>query len=316
MQALQTFVGEPMRHRRFDLAWYRISQLLHDRTNGAFDHGYMRMARLLRPKAALPVSSQLAPPAVADVVERLRHDGYMILPYRLPAEDIDAISAFAFSTPAYGVDMDERIAVSPGNIPKGEPRLSCWMHDLARLPAIQRMVADGPYCAIAQEYLACRPTLAHITLFLDAPYEGKYGAYSYHYDNEGPGFLKFFFFLTDVEVGTGAHYFIAGTHAHNKPGPFARATLYEEEPLLASYGRDKEIVMRGPAGTILAEDTAGFHRGSTIERSYRLMMQFEFSAIEVPTDQELARKLDPVMVPGMHPGISSISRKYFSSPSK
>ncbi len=59
MQALQTFVGEPMRHRRFDLAWYRISQLLHDRTNGAFDHGYMRMARLLRPKVTLPVSSQL-----------------------------------------------------------------------------------------------------------------------------------------------------------------------------------------------------------------------------------------------------------------
>jgi hypothetical protein len=31
----------------------------------------------------------------------------------------------------------------------------------------------------------------------------------YHYDNEGPGFLKFFFLLTDVAAGTGAHYFMA-----------------------------------------------------------------------------------------------------------
>ena len=107
------------------------------------------------------------------------------------------------------------------------------MHDLARLPAIQRLIADGPYCQIAQEYLGCRPTLAHISLLLDAPFEGKYGAYSYHYDNEGPGFLKFFIFLTNVDVGTGAHYFIAGSHTHNKPDPFARATLYDEGPLLS-----------------------------------------------------------------------------------
>ncbi len=313
MHILQNFVGEPIRHRRFDLAWFRISQLLHDRTNGAFDHGYMRLARVLRPPVPLPASAQLGPAEVSGVVERLRQDGYMILPTRLTAADIEAINDFAFSTPGFAADMSKSVSVTRGNFPKDEPRLSWWMHDLARLPAIQRLIADGPYCQIAQEYLGCRPTLAHITLFLDAPFEGKYGAYSYHYDNEGPGFLKFFIFLTDVDVGTGAHYFIAGSHAHSKPGPFARATLYEEGPLLASYGRDKEIVMRGPAGTVLAEDTAGFHRGSTIERGYRLMMQFEFSAIEVPTDQELTRKLEPVAVPDMHPGIASIARKYFVS---
>jgi hypothetical protein len=43
----------------------------------------------------------------------------------------------------------------------------------------------------------------------DFHFAGKYDAYMYHYDNEGPGFLKFFFFLTDVAAGTGAHYFMA-----------------------------------------------------------------------------------------------------------
>jgi hypothetical protein len=311
MNALQNFVGEPIRHRRMDLAWYRISQLLHDRTNGAFDHGYMHLARLLRPKVPLPASKQLDPSEVSHVVERLRQDGYNILSKGLTVADVAAITDFAFTTPALAGDMSKPLVITRDSIPKGEPRFSWWTHDLARLPAIRRLIADGPYCQIAQDYLGCRPTLAHISLFLDVPYEGKYGAYSYHYDNDGPSFLKFFIFLTDVEVGTGAHYFIAGSHAHSKPSPFARATLYDEEPLLASYGRDKEIVMRGPAGMVLAEDTAGFHRGSTIERNFRLMLQFEFSAIESPTEQELVRKLEPVAVADLHPGIASITRKYF-----
>ena len=54
IQALENFVGEPLRHRRFDLAWYRISQLLHDRTNGGYDAVYMRLARIFRPKVSLP----------------------------------------------------------------------------------------------------------------------------------------------------------------------------------------------------------------------------------------------------------------------
>ena len=311
MNALQTFVGDPIRHRRMDLAWYRISQLLHDRTNGAFDRGYMRLARVMRPKVPLPACKQLGPSEVSRVVERLRQDGYNILPKGLTPADIDAITDFAFTTPALTGDMNKPVAISRDNIPKGEPRFSWWTHDLARLRAVQRLIADGPYCQIAQEYLGCRPTLAHISLFLDVPYEGKYGAYSYHYDNDGPGFLKYFIFLTDVEIGTGAHYFVAGSHTRSKPSAFARATLYEEEPLLASYGRDKEIIMRGPAGMVLAEDTAGFHRGSTIEHKYRLMMQFEFSAIESPTEQELVRKLEPVAVPDLHPGIEAIAPKYF-----
>jgi hypothetical protein len=243
----------------------------------------------------------------------LRQDGYNILPKGLTAADIEAITNFAFTTPAFAGYLDKRVVLTRDAIPKGEPRFSWWMHDLVRVPAIQRLIADGPYCQIAQEYLGCRPTLAHISLFLDAPYEGNYGAYSYHYDNDGPAFLKFFIFITDVEIGTGAHYFIAGSHTRKKPNAFARATLYDEGPLLSSYGRDKEIVMRGPAGMVLAEDTAGFHRGSTIERDYRLMMQFEFSAIETPTDQELARKIEPVAVPAIHPGIASIARKYYVS---
>jgi hypothetical protein len=313
MSRIQNFIGEPLRHRRFDLAWYRISQLMHDRTNGGFDSIYMQLARLLWPKVDLPNSAQMSEEQLADVDTHLQRDGYMILPLRLSADQIDALRAFAFSTPAHGVDMSKEIMISPDNLPDGEARYSWWMHDLARLPVIQRLIGDGPYCAIAQNYLGCRPTLAHISLWIDVPFVGKYDAYIYHYDNEGPGFFKFFFFLSDVADGTGTHLFISGTQAHTKPKRFARAGRYEESELFELYPREREVAMRGPTGTILAEDTSGFHRGSALERDYRLIMQIEFSAIEVPTDQELRRKLVPVVVPGMHPSIASIARKYFAS---
>ena len=78
IQALENFVGEPLRHRRFDLAWYRISQLLHERTNGAYDAFYMRLARIFRPKVSLPELSPAQRDEIKDVVNRLRRDGYMI----------------------------------------------------------------------------------------------------------------------------------------------------------------------------------------------------------------------------------------------
>jgi hypothetical protein len=42
------------------------------------------------------------------------------------------------------------------------------------------------------------------------------------------------------------------------------------------------------------------------------LVQIEFSAIEVPTDQELFRPLEPAPVPGLHPGLAAIVGKCFA----
>src|SRR6185437_209334 len=185
MRAFENFVGEPLRLRRFDLAWYRLSQLMHERTNGGFDHLYMSAAKKLRPKVQLPFSPQMPADEIIDVVERLRRDGYMIFPKRLQADVVSEITQFAFSTPGVGNDLSKKIPISHDNIPEGAPRYSWWMDQVASVPAVQRLLSEGPYCAIAQDYLGCRPILAHLDLFLDRPFEGKYEPYAYHYDNEG-----------------------------------------------------------------------------------------------------------------------------------
>jgi hypothetical protein len=272
----------------------------------------MTLAGKLRSKVPLPRSPQFTPADVAKAVQGLRLHGYVILPMRLSPGEVDEIAGFAFSTPAIGKDLGKQIAISRDCIPEGEARYVWFMDQLAAVPAVRHLITQGPYCAIAQDYLGCRPILTHINLWLDRPFEGKYEPYSYHYDNDGPAFLKFFFFLTEVDIGTGAHYFVAGTQGHRKPARFAKSGLYREEDVHSHFGRDREIIVRGPAGTILVEDTSGFHRGSTIDHNYRLLMQLEFNVIDVPTDQELHREIEKVPVDDLHPGIESIARKFYT----
>ena len=76
-------------------------------------------------------------------------------------------------------------------------------------------------------------------------------------------------------------------------------------------GADNEMVFEGPAGSIVAEDTAGFHRGTTLKRDYRLLMQFQFSLIDIPHDEDLAGLTRPTSAPGLNSGIASIARKFF-----
>ena len=311
-KAFESFVVEPIRHRRAGLVLYRLSQLLHDRTNGRFDTAFMRVAPRLRPKLSLPRYSGIAQDEFDSTVAGLRDDGYKILPTALPQADISELAAFAFSNPAYGNRLGDTHSVTPDNVPGGIPRFTWPMRDLVRLPAMQRIILEGPYCAIAQEYLGCRPVLAHATLWLDVPCEGRFEPYLYHYDNEGPGFLKFFFFLTDTGAGTGAHHFVAGSQTPTKPDAVARSGLYSDEEIFGAFSRDRELIAAGPAGTVLAEDTKGFHRGSKITHDYRLLMQLEFSVIDVPTEQELADPFPPFGVPNLDPGLASITRKFYS----
>lgn len=309
--AFANFVADPIRYRSLGLAMYRISQLLHDRTNGSFDKIYLKAAELLMPKVKLPAPSYFSQAEIADVAADIERDGYKILPYRMTLEQIEEIKAFAFSTKAHGIDLNKMVDVSPERNDAGEARYSWWMQDVVKIPAVQKMILEGPYCAIAQEYLGCRPILAMVHLFIDRPSDRPDGSYTYHYDNEGPAFLKFFFFLTDVRVGTGAHYYIAGSQHNTKPASVARSGFYSEDQLFSVYPRDAEKIMQGPPGTILAEDTMGFHRGSSVKQDYRLMMQFEFTALNVTTQDELRHPLVAVSVANLNPGIASICRKIY-----
>lgn len=311
MSFVQSFVLDPIRLKSPALAKFRFFQLLHVRTNGAFDRLYKKWRSVVSPAVSLPPSQRMDGGSVATALVELKREGCVVLPFRLSAEEIAAITDFAFTVPAYATDVTQRIKIDRYHIPSGHGRYYWPMSELVNSPAVKNLLSDSVFYDLAQGYLGSKPLLAHVTLWLDPVYDGYYDPHVYHYDNDGPGFLKYFFYITDVTKETGAHRFIKRSHDHTKPEKFKLSRRYEDAELMDHYGAENEIIFEGPAGSIIAEDTAGFHRGTTLKRDYRLLMQFQFSLIDIPHEEDLAGVTRPIPAPTLNPGIASIARKFF-----
>ena len=308
--AIRHFVTEPLANKSPNLFLFRVAQILHERTRGHTDHLFIRILSKLRPQVALPPSAFIEAEEIERAVADLRARGWWLMPRRLDDKDIAEIRRFAFSTPAFATRFDERIAIDEKQPPQDHSRYEWRMSELLKLPAVQRLLQDGALHQIAQSYIGCRPILTSVTLWLDPVFDGPSPAHVYHFDNDGPGFLKFFVYLSDVDSETGAHTYIQGSHGHDKPAAFYRSQRYEREDLRRHYGADNEIVFAAPAGTILAEDTTGFHRGMDPKRGYRLLLQLQYSAIDIPHAEEFFRRVPKVEIPGLNPGIAAIARKF------
>jgi hypothetical protein len=286
--AFHQLIIEPIRNRSSAQFWLQICAVLNDRFGGSYDE---LIAQALRKrKVALPTSQLMTESDISNCVEILHNRGWDILPFQLSKDDVADLQRFALSTMPH------------------PPRYYRWpQSDLIRVPAIQKLLTDSALHRIAQDYLNSRPILTSVQLGLETSAD-KIKAYDYHYDNDGPKFLKFYMYIADTDRRSGPHYYIQGTHPHRKSPPFDRAGLFfDRDELLKRWGEKNEIVFTGPAGMIWAEDTAGFHRGST-PNDYRLLFQIQYAIIDIPTLWE--NKTDKIAVPGVDPHIRQICRKF------
>jgi hypothetical protein len=310
--AYNQLVVKPIERRSPALFVLQLAQLVTDRGRGRCDVVMQRALSALKPKIVLPSSRLMDERSVDMSVAALKARGWDVLPWRLSAADLAELRHFAFTTPAYSESPDERVAIAETNIPRAKGRYVWCISDLIRVPAVQRLVADAALHRVAQDYIGCRPILTSITLWLDPVFDGGvYDAHVYHYDNDGPAFLKFFIYITDVDAESGAHTFIQGSHTRPKPAPFGRAGRYEREKLISFYGVENEVIFTGPAGLILAEDTAGFHKGTTLKKNYRLLLQLQYAQLDIPHAEEFSCGVDKVRLGTLDPAIKRIARKFF-----
>lgn len=97
----------------------------------------------------------------------------------------------------------------------------------------------------------------------------------YHFDYDYPAFVKLFFYLTDVDEGSGPFAFIEGSH---RAKPVWRDGRFGDQELLRDHsleGRERRLT--GEAGTLLVVDTSGFHKGTPVASGRRLILQLEFA---------------------------------------
>jgi hypothetical protein len=228
------------------------------------------------------------PAARLDILATLRSRGYYLFTERLSDEVCDRLSAYATtqSCEMCPTDSGGRTGRPAAIYRRGSPqavRYDFRPADLLQHPDVQRLLADPSFASLAQDYLGSRPLIDVLTMwwstaFSDRP-ESKAAQY-FHFDMDRPKWLKFFIYLTDVELENGPHGFVSGSQ---RTGAIPRGILDKgyarltDEEVKAAFGDEAITTMVAPRGTILVEDTRGLHKGNVVLKGDRLMFQIQYS---------------------------------------
>lgn len=222
--------------------------------------------------------------ALSASIEAMRRDGYFIFEKKLSEDIVEEITRIALQTRCSFLDVetnkynttdltkfDEKKPVSP--------RYDIPIVDIINNEVIQNLIFDSSLLTFAQEYLGVRPILDLIAFWWSAPFNGKgasAAAQMYHFDLDRIKFMKFFFYLTDVDTETGPHCYVKGSH-QTLPNAINRDGRFTDQEITTIYGSDKMLELCGKKGTIMAVDTRGFHKGKELLRDKRLLFQIEFA---------------------------------------
>lgn len=221
-------------------------------------------------------------------VEGIRRDGFYVFRSVVPAGITSAILSLAEQAPA--------IARGAGNPPSPYPRSAPTVgrYDLTeetalQCPEVQEFATDPGMALVSQRYLR-RPVLMDEVAFwwttTQRSEDANLNAQLFHQDRDRLSFLKFFMYLTDVTSETGPHVYIRGSHRRI---PWAlRGDGRKTDEAVRRAGLWSDVTeLTGPAGTLMAVDTIGLHKGKTPVSGDRLALETEFATSLFGADYEL-----------------------------
>ena len=153
---------------------------------------------------------------------------------------------------------------------------------------ISQLANDPGLLWIAANYLKSPPTFVGANLWWTFPVDASEAdrskhAHVFHRDVDDFKFFKFFFYLTDVPPGEGAHVCVAGSHVNPPKRRLSDAWVirrYDDSEILETYPAEDILEICGEAGEGFAENTLCVHKGSTPRTEARLLLQLQFSMFD------------------------------------
>jgi len=169
-------------------------------------------------------------------------------------------------------------------------------------PYVTELAVHPELVGLAEEYLRCVPTLYSVNTFWTFPMARPGLTHDFHRDLDDFRFVAVFVYWTPVTVGEGEFHFYPGTHNRQfvadrlrRPALFPFPTAGPDLPVTEDnlwqlgnghgYGHAdlyrtlfgaNSISAEGPAGTIIAADTFGLHRGTLPGSRPRLCTWFRY----------------------------------------
>jgi len=229
------------------------------------------------------VLGKLSENELGAMVKEMKSNGFYIFDKKLPENLVDEIYNYALTEPVNYLDADngqyspEKVIFDPAN--PISPRYQYSIESIVNVPVIQNLLFDQSLLAFAQEYLDAKPILDLVAFWWSLPFNGKgksAAAQMYHFDMDRIKFMKFFFYITDVDTNTGPHCYAKGSH-RKLPESLSRDSRFTDEEVENAYGKQNMIEICGKRGAIIAVDTRGFHKGKELLKGARLIFQIEFA---------------------------------------
>ena len=126
-------------------------------------------------------------------------------------------------------------------------------------------------------YLGLFSRLVYMDIWYNIPTTGP-EVYSqrWHRDPDDRKEVKVFFYLRDVDKGSGPFNYIPGTHNGGRfrrviPQTIRVSRYPPEGAIEKRFSEDRRQVCTGPAGTLIFADTTGFHKGGAPTTTARLL---------------------------------------------
>jgi len=286
-------------------------------TNGRFNDFVSRLISSRNKKYRNITSSgvlgNLSPEHIQQIAAELEQNGMYIFENVLDEDTVRVIEEFAREEPAsyLMVDNKPKIKYSDNKINVDtanpiSPRYEYGFEQIMKCKELERLVFDQSILAVAQEYLKCSPVLDLVAFWWSLPYKGKgksEAAQMYHFDMDRIKFIKFFFYLTDVDTDTGPHCYVKGSHKR-LPAALLKDGRIEDAEIEKAFSKDSMIEICGKRGTIMAVDTRGLHKGKPLNRGYRLLFQIEMA------NSMFGQYYPPVTINSLNPQYENIVKHY------
>ncbi len=267
------------RHGKTSLAARR-----HGKTSlAAGNHGKTSDFQLQPAQPAL-FSSAAIEPSVAAL-----HRDAVAFGFNLAPEMVAAISDFAHTTPLIQENYPERdfsyTDCQSGAFSDGAPIPLAYAKNARLCPEVMAIVNDPVILEIAARYLGFRPKYFRDRLWFS--FTGNHDlatrrqmnqTVDFHFDLPGSQFTFFYisFYLSDVDLQSGAHTLIKGSHRKKPLWLKLGSSRRSVDALAKVYGKDFDTVISGPAGTGFLEDASCYHRALAPISRERLMLQIRY----------------------------------------
>ena len=215
---------------------------------------------------------------VDQAVAGLKRDGFYVFSHVADPEIVSAIRGYAEKAPCSARGADS----APSIYPRSSPQVGRYDFDEETAlgsPEVQEFVTDPLMALISQKYLG-QPVLMDEVAFWwttsKKAEDANLNAQLFHQDRDRLSFLKFFIYLTDVKPDTGPHVYIRGSHA-NIPWSLRGDGRKSDEAVKAAGLWNNVQEITAPAGTLMAVDSIGLHKGKTPISSDRLALENEYA---------------------------------------